>query len=156
MTTQAAVITWIWGLLYHRNDICKAFSKYKSNCIAWMNKFDHISIILFIHESYHCHIKRQYATELGRVESNGEHHFKAIAQTILDFKMQINLKSFAIGNNIRFDELYFMLSSQSFCWNRFGCCFKQINNVGAILFTYIHIIFFFSLDLAPSGRLQFI
>lgn len=59
------------------------------------------------------------------------HHFKAIAQTILDFKMQINLKSFAIGNNIRFDERYFhrlnhfvgigsaVVSSNSTMWEKF-------------------------------------
>lgn len=35
----------------------KAFSK--NNCIIWMNKFYLISIILFIHGSYHCRIKIQ-------------------------------------------------------------------------------------------------
>lgn len=128
-------------------------SKSKTNCIVWMNKLDHISIIiLFIHEFLiNVTSNDDVRWSWNQAKLSKARHF---AQIALDFEMQIKLESIAIGNNIlvsfRFVLMSTILIAAIILFYLFGCLFQaQINDVGAIwlLFSLLH-------RLAPSGRLN--
>lgn len=131
-------------------------SKSKTNCIVWMNKLDHISIIiLFIHEFLiNVTSNDDVRWSWNQAKLSKARHF---AQIALDFEMQIKLESIAIGNNIlvsfRFVLMSTILIAAIILFYLFGCLFQaQINDVGAIWF-FFHF-FIVWLHLADSIHLM--